>query len=126
MNLALTVVRLAYVVVGLAALVIGWDRWEAGDSSAALVLLGAGLALAAAAWVTSDGLVRGAAASIGIVVGALMVAMTSFLVAAFLLGFGGDPVRATLAAAPILVTMPGAWVMWRCSRRPWDTRAGSA
>jgi hypothetical protein len=120
MNLALTVARLAYVVVGLAALVVGWDRWERGDSSATLVLLAGGLALAAAAWVTSDGVIRGAAASIGIVVGAVTVAMTSFLLAAFLIGFGGDPARATLAAIPIPIAVPGAWVMWRCSKRPWD------
>ena len=85
-NVALTVARLAYVVVGLAAPVIGWEAWEKGESPASLVVLGGGLALAAAAWVTSDGLVRGAIASVGIVVGASMVAMTSFL-AAFVIGW---------------------------------------
>ncbi|MGZ8475923.1 MAG: hypothetical protein ACXWWQ_06840 [Candidatus Limnocylindria bacterium] len=124
MNVALTVARLGYVVVGLAALVIGWERWQAADSSASLVLLAGGLALAAAAWVTSDAPIRGAIASVGIVVGALLVAVPSFLIAAFLLAFGGDLPRAAVPAAAIVGAAAGAWVMWRACLRPWDTRPG--
>jgi hypothetical protein len=125
MKVALTVARLAYVVVGLTALVIGRDLWEAAESSAGLVLVGGVLALAGAAWVTSAGLVRGAIASVGIVVGASMVAMTSFM-AAYVIGvYFGDPARGALLATPIPVALASAWIMWRMSRRPWD-RAPSA
>ena len=126
MSAALTVARLGYLVVGLAALVIGWDSWKAAESPAGLVLMGGGLALAAAAWVTSDGLVRGAIASVGIVVGASMVAMTSFM-AAYVIGvYFGDPARGALLATPIPVALASAWIMWRASLRPWDRPRPSA
>jgi hypothetical protein len=119
MDAALTVVRLGYVVVGVAALVWGSQSWVAAESQAGLVLLGGVLAVAAAAWVTSDGVVRGAIASVGIVAGACMVTLTSFLAAAFVMYFG-DAARAALFAAPIPMALTGAWIMWRRSHRPWD------
>lgn len=120
MNVGLTVARLGYVVVGLAALVIGWDQWQVAGSLASLLPLAGGLALAAAAWVTTDGVVRGAIASVGIVVGALLVAWPSFLAASWLMYFSGDVARVALLATPMPVAVAGAWIMWRMSRRPWD------
>ena len=123
MNVALTVARLGYAVVGLAALVVGWDQWQVAGSLASLLPLAGGLALAAAAWVGTDGVVRGAIASIGIVVGALLVAMPSLLAAAFLVSFGGDIPRAVVASIPVFLAAGGASIMWRVSRRPWDRPA---
>lgn len=120
MNVALTAARLGYAVAGLAALAIGWDQSQASDWTASVVLPAGGLALAAAAWVRTDGVVRGAIASIGIVVGALLVAMPSFLAAAFLVSFGGDMPRAVVASVPVFLALAGASIMWRVSRRPWD------
>jgi hypothetical protein len=118
-HVALGLARLGYFAVGLAALAIGSGRWQAADSSAGLALLGGGLALAAAAWVTTHAVVRGALASIGIVVGAVLVAMTSFLAAAAVGMVAGDAPRAALLATPIPLAVAGAWIMWRASHRPW-------
>jgi hypothetical protein len=119
MNMPLTLARLGYLVVGVAGLVTGWTWWQAGDAGSFLLLLGGGMALAAAVWVTSDGLARGAIASIGIVIGALLVAMPAFLAAAFTATYAGDLPRAVLAT-PIGVVAAAAWIMWRDSHRPWD------
>lgn len=127
MTVALTVARLGYVVVGLAALVIGREQWQVSEPSASLVLLAGGLALAAAAWVTSDGLMRGAIASVGIVVGALLVAWPSFLGAIIVpMYFSGDLAHSALLATPGLVAVACAWVMWKRSVRPWDPPPGHA
>ena len=126
MNVALTVARLGYLVVGLAALVIGMEQWQAASSSASLVLLAGGLAIAAAAWVTTDAVIPGAIASVGIVVGASMVAMTSFM-AAYVIGvYFGDPARGALLGTPAPVALASGWIMWRASLRPWETRPGRA
>jgi hypothetical protein len=124
MSTARTVARLGYAVVGLAALMVGWDRWEAADSSAGLIALGGGLSLAAAVWVTTDGSVRGALASVGIVVGAGMAAITCVLLASVFV-YVGDPARGALFATPIPVVLAGAWVMWQMSHRPWARPAAA-
>ncbi len=119
MNVAFTLARIGYLLAGAAGMAVGLDRWQDADSAAILLLPAGALALAASAWVTSDGMVRGATASIGIVVGALLVATPVFLAASVLAYFGDAP-RAALLAAPIPVAVAGAWFMWRMSRRPWD------
>ncbi|MGH2444511.1 MAG: hypothetical protein ACRDGD_00500 [Candidatus Limnocylindria bacterium] len=84
------------------------------------------LALAAAAWVTSPGLVRGTLASIGIVAGMLASFVPLGLVVAVFAYYEATPgpFELLIGAVPVVLGVLAAIVMWRRSARPWDWSAG--
>lgn len=84
---------------------------------AAAAALGAG---AAAAWVRSSGLVRGALASFGIAVG-LLTSLAPIAITVAISGVLGALWWAwPLAGAVAVIGLASAAVMWRASARPWD------
>ena len=117
----LTALRLVYLALGSGTCIAGVRVLAGGEPGLTALVETAGiLAIAAATWVTSERRGRGALASIGIVIGPLPAAGVAFIAGSFLATFGHWSWAAG-AIGVIALCLALMALMWRASRRPWET-----